>query len=107
MRGLSLMVLALAAGVASGVFGVEKARATPAGGLTAFDRSDAAAGLDLSHKVHGCHRFAQDSLDGWHRHVGPYCRWVPSARSYQNPYARCRTRCQYIGPIKQCYQVCR
>ena len=57
-------------------------------------------------KTHGCHRSAQDSFEGWHRHVGPYCDWVRASRSRSNPYARCRTRCQYIGPIKTCKRVC-
>lgn len=60
----------------------------------------------LAVPVHGCHRFAQDSLEGWHRHVGPYCRWVRSGPSQRSPYSRCRTRCQYFGPIKQCWRDC-
>ena len=56
--------------------------------------------------VHGCHRNAQDGIEGWHRHVGSYCRPVASGPAERNPYARCRTRCQYVGPIKQCRRVC-
>lgn len=100
-----LIGLAVAVGAALGTLGAMEAGAMPVGSSTTLQRDDAEAGLAL--KAHGCHRYAQDSLEGWHRHVGPGCRWVPSERSYRNPYARCRTRCQYIGPIKQCYQDCR
>jgi len=58
-------------------------------------------------QVHGCHRYAQDGVRGWHRHVGPRCRWIPARRARQNPYARCRTRCEYVGPIKECWRDCR
>jgi hypothetical protein len=68
---------------------------------------DPASARELIEKVHGCHRSAQDSLQGWHRHVGPYCRAVPASRTYRNPYARCRTKCQYVGPVKTCRRICR
>lgn len=60
----------------------------------------------LIQMVHGCHRFAQDDMRGWHRHVGPNCRRVAADPTQQNPYARCRTKCNYVGPIKECRRVC-
>ena len=57
--------------------------------------------------AHGCHRGAQDGPQGWHRHVGPNCWPVASGPSERNPYARCQTRCRYVGPIKQCRRECR
>jgi hypothetical protein len=65
-----------------------------------------ARGASLIQPVHGCHRWAQDDLRGWHRHVGPNCRRVQSGPEEQNPYSRCRTKCNYVGPIKQCRRVC-
>jgi hypothetical protein len=56
--------------------------------------------------AHGCHRGAQDGPSGWHRHVGPNCRAVASGPAERNPYARCDTRCRYVGPIKQCRREC-
>ena len=81
------------------------AQASPGGGLGALERPTTAASLLTP--VHGCHRSAQDSMDGWHRHVGGSCRAIRSGPGERNPYAQCRTRCQYVGPIKQCRQVCR
>ncbi|MEQ1613376.1 MAG: hypothetical protein ABL904_11530 [Hyphomicrobiaceae bacterium] len=63
-------------------------------------------GASMIEQIHGCHRSAQDGVTGWHRHVGPNCRKVDSAPEERNPYARCRTKCNYIGPIKQCRRVC-
>ena len=63
--------------------------------------------VPTSASSHGCHRFAQDGPEGWHRHVGPACVPVRSGPSEQNPYAPCTTRCRYVGPVKQCRQVCR
>lgn len=63
-------------------------------------------GASMIQQIHGCHRAAQDDLRGWHRHVGPNCRRVESDPTEQNPYARCRTKCNYVGPIKQCRRVC-
>ena len=57
-------------------------------------------------QIHGCHRYAQDDERGWHRHVGPNCRRVKSDPTEQNPYSRCRTKCNYIGFIKECRRVC-
>ena len=78
------------------------AAAALAAGIGAFSMglgaTDAAA--------HGCHRGAQDGLQGWHRHVGPNCRTVSAGPAYRNPYAACRTQCRYVGPIKQCRRVC-
>ena len=74
--------------------------------LGSMGMPDLPAANSMAEPVHGCHRNAQDSIDGWHRHVGPYCRAIRSGPSERNPYARCRTRCQYVGPIKQCRQVC-
>jgi hypothetical protein len=74
--------------------------------LSAIAGVDELPATSLIEPVHGCHRSAQDSLEGWHRHVGPYCRAIPSGPSERSPYARCRTRCKYVGPIKQCRQVC-
>jgi hypothetical protein len=68
--------------------------------------ADAPAAASLVEPVHGCHRSAQDSINGWHRHVGPYCRAVRSGPGERNRYSNCRTKCQYIGPIKQCRRVC-
>lgn len=94
--------LVLAAGL--GAAGQVVAHAAPATLVTSALQS--AAGPSLVQKTHGCHRSAQDSMDGWHRHVGAYCDWVRASRSRSSPYARCRTRCQYIGPIKTCKRVC-
>jgi hypothetical protein len=96
-------VIALAALL--GCFCSASAHAAPGGASSALHQ--ASAETSAIEKAHGCHRFAQDSLEGWHRHVGPYCRWVPATRSQQNPYARCRTVCHYVGPIKTCRLVCR
>lgn len=63
-------------------------------------------GASMIEQIHGCHRSAQDDLRGWHRHVGPNCRRVAASPEEQNPYARCRTKCNYVGPIKQCRRVC-
>ena len=65
-----------------------------------------AGGASMIQQVHGCHRYAQDDERGWHRHVGPNCRRVKSDPTEQNPYARCRTKCYYVGPIKQCDRIC-
>lgn len=66
----------------------------------------AAAFLPSQASAHGCHRDAKDSKDGWHEHVGPNCRWVPSSPEYRNRRERCETKCKYIGPIKKCKRVC-
>lgn len=79
----------------------------PAGAVSAPPGLNSAQpSASLVEKVHGCHRSAQDGIQGWHRHVGPYCRTVRSGPSQRNPYANCRTKCQYVGPIKQCRRVC-
>lgn len=82
------------------------ASAVSAAPFATMSAGEAPAALSLVVPVHGCHRNAQDSIEGWHRHVGPYCRPVASGPAERNPYARCRTRCQYVGPIKQCRRVC-
>lgn len=98
----SCRTLLLAIGVSiAGTVASSAAPLAPATG--AF--SSASEG-SLLQQVHGCHRSARDSFDGWHRHVGPYCDWVPAARSRRDSYARCRTRCHYVGPIKTCKRIC-
>ncbi len=89
--------------VMTALFAQSPAEASPVGvGLL-----EPPAIVSLVQRVHGCHRSAQDGVRGWHRHVGRYCRTVRSGPSQRNPYASCRTRCQYVGPIKQCRRVCR
>ncbi|NJR41685.1 MAG: hypothetical protein HC767_02465 [Akkermansiaceae bacterium] len=52
--------------------------------------------------AHNCHRSCQLGAYGWHRHVGYNCVRV----SCERPRARCRTKCNWIGPFKQCKTVC-
>ncbi len=87
------------------LFGLLLVMPVQAAPLGTLDVPDSAA-LSLITPVHNCHRSAQDSHDGWHRHSGPYCRMVRSGPSERNPYARCRTKCEYVGPIKECRRVC-
>lgn len=98
-RACTTAVIAFAA-----LFGSASVEASPSGARLATGQPPADA--SLVQNVHGCHRSAQDSYEGWHRHVGPYCDWVPAPRAYRNPYARCRTVCKYVGPIKTCRREC-
>jgi hypothetical protein len=98
----NVMKLWAALTVAAAVGFVGAAQAAPLG-----PQSPGASTGSILELVHGCHRSAQDSLQGWHRHVGPYCRAVPAGRYDRNPYARCRTKCKYVGPIKTCERRCR
>lgn len=88
----------------AGMIGTTSAMAV-SGGMLAGSEPVAGTG-SMIEQVHGCHRGAQDGIGGWHRHVGPNCRRVESSPDWQDPYSRCRTRCRYVGPIKQCRRVC-
>jgi hypothetical protein len=65
--------------------------------------------------AHGCHRGIQRDYGGWHFHDRACFRVpVPPPGLYDVPAYRrfyrgplCTYRCQFIGPVKTCQQVCR
>lgn len=65
--------------------------------------------------AHGCHRGVQRDYSGWHFHNRACLRVnTPPPGLYDGPSYRrfyrgpiCSYRCQFIGPVKTCQQVCR
>lgn len=95
------------AGALTAIVSIAGAASAMAGpGAMLGSKAQIAGGASMIEQIHGCHRSAQDDLRGWHRHVGPNCRRVHSGPEERNPYARCRTKCYYVGPIKQCDRIC-
>jgi hypothetical protein len=69
--------------------------------------------------AHGCHRDVEEGRSGLHRHIGRDCDRI-AVRSYREERGerhrhdhdrdrapQCVKKCQYIGPFKQCENICR
>ncbi len=83
--------------------------ATLAGALTALALSTSFAA------AHGCHPDVRLDRYGWHRHA-PDCDRIQTHRDGEalerrryrdyEDQPRCYERCHYVGPFKECNQVC-